>query len=113
YEFNITEDSDSSLSDPLELGSFLIYFDGRDYENEPVAVSIASLDEAQIMPLQEDQIWGGTDVPDNLSGITAVLTPGHYADLPHGEADQWISNIGIVDGKLHVQYQQANAHMVK
>ncbi|MDD4565679.1 MAG: hypothetical protein PHE79_09445, partial [Eubacteriales bacterium] len=65
YEFNITEDSDSSLSEPFELVSLLIYFDGRDYENEPVAVSIASLDEAQIMPLQEDQIWGGTDVPDN------------------------------------------------
>jgi hypothetical protein len=23
--------------------------------------------------------------------------------MPHGEADQWISNIGIIDGKLHVQ----------
>ena len=32
YEFNITADADSPLSDPLELGSFRIYFDKREYE---------------------------------------------------------------------------------
>lgn len=103
YEFNITADSDSPLSDPLELGSFLIYFDERDYENEPVSVSLSNLSEAQVTSLREDQIWGGMDVPDDLSGITAALTPGRYADLPSGADDQWLSNIGIVDGKLHVQ----------
>lgn len=103
YEFNITADSDTPLSDPLELGSFLIYFSERGYENEPVSVSLAGLGKAKVTPLREDQIWGGMDVPDDLSGLTAALAPGHYAALPHGEEDQWISNIGIVDGKLHVQ----------
>lgn len=101
YEINIT--SDTPMSTPLELGSFLIYFDERDYESKPVAVSLADLDKAQVTPLEEDQIWGGIGVPDDLSGITTALTPGRYAALPSGEADQWLSNIGIVDGKLHVQ----------
>lgn len=102
YEFNIT--SDTPISDPLELGSFLIYFDERDYENEPVSVSLAGLGEAQATPLEKEQIWGGTNMPDDWSGFTEALAPGRYAVLPHGEDDdQWISNIGIVDGKLHVQ----------
>jgi hypothetical protein len=103
YEFNITADADSPLSDPLELGTFLIYFSKRDYENEPVSVSLAGLGEAQVTPIDEDQIFGGINMPDDWSGFTEALTPGRYAALTHGEDDQWISNIGIVDGKLHVQ----------
>jgi hypothetical protein len=102
YEFNITADADSPLSDPLELGSFLIYFDKRSYE-EPVSVSMSDIKEAETVSIRENQIWGGSDIPDDLSNLTAVLTPGNYAPMPHGEDDQWISNIGIVDGKLHVQ----------
>ena len=101
YEFNIA--SDTPLADPLELGSFLIYFDERAYENEPVAVSLSDLAETEVTPLREDQIWGGTNVPDDRSGLTEALVPGRYAALPSGEDDQWLSNIGIVDGKLHVQ----------
>ena len=101
YEFNITADPDTPLSDPLELGTFLIYFSQKDYE-EPVSLSLDGLDGAQVTPIGEDQIWGGMDVPDDLRGITVALTPGHYAALPHGD-DQWISNIGMVNGKLHVQ----------
>lgn len=103
YEFNITADSDSPMSDPLELSSFLIYFSERDYENEPVSVSLADLGGTQVMPLREDQVWGGMNVPDDYSGFTEALAPGRYSALPSGEDDQWLSNIGIVDGKLHVQ----------
>ncbi len=102
YEFNIT--SDTPMSDPLELGSFLIYFDERDYENEPVAVALSDIGEAETIPIGKGQIWGGTNnIPDDLGGRAAVLAPGNYAPMPHGEKDQWISDIGIIDGKLHVQ----------
>lgn len=114
YEFNITADSDSPLADPLELGSFLIYFDKREYENEPVSVSLSDIKEAETVSIRGGQIWGGSDLPDDLiwgssdlpddlDELTWVLAPGNYAPMPHGEDDQWISNIGIVDGKLHVQ----------
>jgi hypothetical protein len=102
YEFNITADSDSPLSDPLELGSFLIYFDKRSYE-EPVSISLSDIKEAKTVSIRGGQIWGGSNLPDDLSDLTVVLTPGNYAPMPHGEDDQWISNIGIINGKLHVQ----------
>jgi hypothetical protein len=115
YEFNITADADSPLSDPLELGSFLIYFDERSYE-EPVSISLSDIKEAETVSIRGGQIWGGSDLPDDLiwgrgssdlpddlDELTWVLAPGNYAPMPHGEADQWISNIGIINGKLHVQ----------
>lgn len=104
YEFNITVDSDSPLSAPFELGSSLIYFDEKDYKNEPISLSLSGVREAEAISIGEDQVWGGTtNVADDLVGPKMILAPGNYAPMPHGEDDQWISNIGIVDGKLHVQ----------
>lgn len=103
YEFNIEADSDSPLSDPLELGSFLIYFDEVKYEYEPISLSLSGIGETEAISVREDHVWGGTNVPDDLSVLAAALTPGYYAPMPHGKEDQWISNIGILDGKLHVQ----------
>ncbi len=103
YEFNITADADSPLSDPLELGSFRIYFDKREYEDEPVSLSLSGIKEAETVSIRGGQIWGGSNVPDDLKIPTTVLAPGNYAPMPHGEDDQWVSNIGIIDGKLHVQ----------
>lgn len=103
YEFNITADSNSPLSDPLELGSFLIYFDEKDYANEPISISLSDPDKAEFIPIREDQIWGGMNMPDDRRNLTEALTPGYYAAMPHGEDDQWVSNVGILDGKLHVQ----------
>ena len=104
YEFNVTADSDTPLADPLQLGSSLIYFDERAYQDEPISISLAEIGPAEITPIQENQIWGGWGaVSDDRSSFTKALTPGQYADMPHGEKDQWVSNIGMVDGKLHVQ----------
>ena len=103
YEFNITSDSNSPISDMLEVSSFLVYFDIKNYEDEPVSVSLSNIGETKTLAINEDMVWGGSNLPDDRSIFTEALTPGHYAALPHGEDDQWISNIGIVDGKLHVQ----------
>ena len=103
YEFNITADPDSPLADPLELSSFLIYFDEKAYKDELIPISLAEVDKAETTPVTEEYIWGGTNIGDNYSSYTEVLTPGYYTDMPHGEEDQWVSNIGFIDGKLHVQ----------
>lgn len=103
YEFIITADPHSPLSDPLELGSFLVYFSERAYENEPISVSLSGLDEPEVTPITQDHIWGGANVPADLTELTEALAPGHYAPMPHGKNDQWVSNIGILDGKLHIQ----------
>ena len=103
YEFNITADADSPMSNPLELGSFLIYLGKKSYE-EPIDISLAEIKEGETTPIIEDNIWGGVGIRfDDYSSFTEVLTPGYYTDMPHGEKEQWVSNVGIIDGKLHVQ----------
>lgn len=103
YEFNITADPDTPLTDPLELGSFLIYFNEKAFKDEPINVSLTGIEDVETIPLKKAQIFGGRNLPSNLSSFTEALMPGDYASMPHGEKDQWISNIGIIDGKLHVQ----------
>lgn len=103
YEFNITADSNSPLSDPLELGSFIIYFDQKNYDDEPINLPLTEIEGTDTMPINEVQIWGGNNLPDNLYSITEVMRPGNYGRMPHGEKNQWVSNIGIIDEKLHVQ----------
>lgn len=107
YEFNITADPDSPLADPLELGSFLISFDRKEYTDEPISVSLTGIEGVETIPVEKEQIWmwGGTNKPDDLK-LTEILMPGNYADMPHGEKDQWVSAIGIIDEKLHVQIGQ-------
>ena len=105
YEFNITTDIDTPLADPLELGSSRIYFDKIEYEEEPINIPLISIKDTDTVSINESQIWGGGGESDNIwSGRdTKVLLPGNYASMPHGNKNQWISNIGIIDGKLHVQ----------
>lgn len=103
YEFNITTDLDTPLSDPLELGSSLIYFDETAYEEEPINLCLSTIKDKDTVTIDKVQVWGGRNVADNYSLYTKALLPGNYASMPHGEKDQWISNIGIIDGKLHVQ----------
>lgn len=103
YEFNITADPDTPLTDPLELGSFLIYFNEKAYKDEPISVSLTGIEDVETIPIEKAQIWGGRNLTSDLSSLTEVLMPGDYASMPHGEKDQWVSNIGIIDGKLHVQ----------
>jgi hypothetical protein len=103
YEFNITADPDTPLTDPLELGSFLIYFSEKAYIDEPISVSLTGIEDVETIPIEKAQILGGSNVPSDFSSLTEALMPGDYASMPHGEKDQWVSNIGIIDGKLHVQ----------
>ena len=105
YEFNITTDLDRPLADPLELGSSRIYFDEVKYEEEPMNIPLISIKDTDTLSIKDSQIWGGSGETDNIwSGKDIkVLSPGNYASMPHGNKNQWISNIGIIDGKLHVQ----------
>ncbi|MEO4055160.1 hypothetical protein [Solibacillus sp. CAU 1738] len=103
YEFDITSDPNSPLADPLELSSFLIYFDVKNYIDEPISVDFTGTEDVETIPIENEQIWGGSNWPEDLSSISEALMPSHYANMPHGEKDQWVSNIGIIEGKLHVQ----------
>ncbi|MGE7021515.1 hypothetical protein [Solibacillus cecembensis] len=103
YEFNITADPNSPLTDPLEIGSFLVYFDVKSYDDAPISVALAGIDGAETRSIEQEQIWGGRNFPDDLNPSIDILVPGNYADMPHGEKDQWVSAIGVMNGKLYVQ----------
>lgn len=103
YEFKITADANSPLADPLELGSFLISFDEKHYDNEAINLELADIKDVETISINESHIWGGNNLPDNLDQFKKAMMPDNYANMPHGEKDQWISNLGIIDGKLHVQ----------
>lgn len=103
YEFNISTDLDTPLTDKLELRSSLIYFDKIDFKKEPINISLTEIKVADTMPINGRKIWGGKNILDNKELYTKALIPGNFGNIPHGEKDQWISNLGIIDGKLHVQ----------
>lgn len=103
YEFNITTDLDTPLTDKLELGSSLIYFDMLDFIEEPINISLEKIKVADTLPINARKIWGGNNIGDNRDLYTKALIPGNFGSMPHGEKEQWISNVGIIDGKLHVQ----------
>ncbi len=107
FEFNISVDSDEELSDSFEIGTSLIYFDSKDYEQEPLPLPLSGIGEAETISIVKNNIIGGGSVSnagaEDVSKLKKVLAPGKYASLPLGDDNQWISNMGIVDGKLHVQ----------
>ncbi|MCD7948212.1 MAG: S-layer homology domain-containing protein [Oscillospiraceae bacterium] len=110
-EFLITADAGSRLSNTLALGTSLIYFDTLSYELEPIPVAMSDVktvtgDTIKVSSVISCGASNDGVLPfafQNDDDRTAILTPGYYAAMPHGYDGQWISNIGVIDGKLHVQ----------
>ncbi|HAE92186.1 MAG TPA: hypothetical protein DCG60_06010, partial [Tissierella sp.] len=57
YEFNITTDLDTPLSDPLELGSSLIYFDETAYEEEPINLCLSTIKDKDTVTIDKVKVW--------------------------------------------------------
>lgn len=73
YEFNITADADSSLSDLVELSSFLIYFDKREHENESVSLSLSGIDFAKTIKQKTGNIGIYIQEPADFWAQQAIL----------------------------------------
>lgn len=100
YELKISTDMNSPLSESLRLGTSRIYFDRVKYEDELIVVEEKAIKDSQYFNIEESKIWGGKNLSN---GGEKILEIGRYSDMPHGNKDQWISNIGIIDGRLHIQ----------
>lgn len=100
YELKISTDMNSPLSESLRLGTSKIYFDLTRYEDELLELAAKDLEDRTYFELEESKNWGGKDLS---SSGEKILEIGRYSDMPHGHKDQWISNIGIIDGRLHIQ----------
>lgn len=103
YEFNVTADPNSPLADPLVIGGSRIYFDEKAYTEAPMSLVLTGNEGPETRSIEQEQIWGGMNLPDDRSPLKDILVPGNFANMPHGEKDQWVSAIGVMNGKLHVQ----------
>jgi len=105
YEL-VIDVSTGDIFEPLTIGSAAVYFDTASYENEPSDVSLVNVENPDTVAIEGESIssMSGSNLSDELeNSIKKALEFGCYADAPYGGDDMWISNIGIVDGKLHVQ----------
>ena len=111
YEVRLWNGDIVAAAHKIRVGLRAITLDHAHYFGVPVNVDLSGLGEAQTMtfPVDADSIWGLTmeDVNERFGDETMlveILTPGeNLITLPHGRSGQWISNIGVVDGRLHVQ----------
>ena len=108
FEIRITADPNSPLPDTLMLGSSIIIFDTNSYQNEPMGIDLSAIGQGNTISIAEENIW--VRMYDGKQGSvlppTEMLAFGRHSSMPHGNAQQWLSNIGIVDGQLRVQINQ-------
>jgi len=98
--------TETAVSDPLTISSFLIAFEEKLYEYEPIPLSVADVSAVEMLPIIYDEhisgwtSWGMD--ADCVQEMHEILLPGRLMPMPHAD-NYWISNVGIVDGRLHVQ----------
>jgi len=106
YEFNITTDLATPFTEKLQIGSSRIYFDEKRFTREPINLALADIKKADTIDIKTKEVWGGMNHDDDFEKkdqSIKALRPGKLASMPHNNDKQWISNIGIIDGDLHVQ----------
>ncbi|MCL2588449.1 MAG: hypothetical protein FWD84_03465 [Oscillospiraceae bacterium] len=108
FEFRTVVAAGELWIGPLEIGATRISLETYMFRGYPMDLSLAGLREAATVPFAEEYVWtaGGThwDVHALPTRILAPGSAGSFAPMPHNSPLQWISNIGIIDGQLHVQY---------
>ena len=94
----------TQMADPLSLSVSLIAFEVEEFEYVPVDFAFADIAEAMtIHIIPNEHIGGGFGNVSEIAEMEEILLPGHLTEMPHNADNNWISNIGIVDGKLRIQ----------
>ena len=96
----------TAISDPLRLSTFIIVFEEERFEYERIPLSLADIPTAETLPTKPFEgimLRGGWGDLDDIPEPGEVLLPGYFLPMPHNAENQWISNMGIVDGQFHIQ----------
>lgn len=102
YEFYINADGDSPLADELQIGAKIINFDYRPYEGE---IQLKSRKPEETSPIRLDgkyilsASWSDKNPGDELLALP-LASP---EKLTEERDDVQISNIGMINDKLHLQ----------
>ena len=89
----------------LKVDSLIFHADM--FWDKPMELSLAGLSEMESMTLGWNYMMPSVFRSGDFEALPAsmqILTPGNMDTLPHGDPRQWLSNMGIVDGQLRVQY---------
>lgn len=106
-EIEIGVDPETTFADPLELGIGSLDFHADMFRDKPMDLPLTDLFEQETITLGWNYMFSGVFHSDDFEALPAsleILTPGNIGALPHGDSRQWLSNIGIVEGQLRVQY---------
>lgn len=100
YELNISTDKNTKLSDPLLIGIEKIYLDSKKYKDENINLQLEDMINKEYFYLEESEIFASNN---SVIDKEKVLKTGWHSSMIHQDKNQWISNIGIIDSKLHIQ----------
>ena len=100
YEMNINTDKNTPLTNPLLIGTTRIYLDIKEYKDEKINLDLKDINNKEYFYLEESEIFGSNK---SLIGKEKALKTGRYGSMIHNNDNQWISNLGIIDNKLHIQ----------
>jgi hypothetical protein len=104
--FEIIIDTDTLISDPLTISSFLIVFEETFYEYEPIHISLADITSAEMLPIAREHKSGWTswraEITDDFPFAYEILRPSRLTVMPHAD-DYWISALGVANGRIHIQ----------
>jgi len=101
YELFITADGDSPLTDKLQIGASILNFDYQEYTGE-IPLQSLKLSENEPILTSPQHILSSTWNEEEPLKLWA-LPFGNPIKLNDEREDIKLSNIGIIDGKLHLQ----------
>lgn len=91
----------SSINNEFKIGSSIISFDRKEYKGQ---LPLELINSEEKISIKENNILGGSgDIRESALNYSEILKPVKQIKLNDDTDDLWISNIGIIDGKLHIQ----------
>ena len=103
----------SMIVNPLRLHVSGIAFDKREYKHVPIDLPLANLAIPEMILIAQcnmgmtlGRAFAGERLGQQAPWPEEVMLPGYIAPISTYFDDMWISNIGLVDGKLHIQTMQ-------
>jgi len=105
FELTMTA-TDGTIANSLIINNTCVELDRVSISSKPVGIALENLEAPNTLDVtlgyDVNSSLGWND--DSLFGSTiSMLEPGRFAELPSYTDNHWVSNIGLIDGRLHVQ----------
>jgi hypothetical protein len=105
FELTMTV-TDAPMPNSLIINNTCVELDRIFINDEPVGISLTNLEAPNILEVtlgHDIHTSRGWNDDSLLNSTISMLEPGRFAPLPNYTDNHWVSNIGVIDGNLHVQ----------